>query len=252
MVIDHPSQEQTGQLLELWKDVFGEHQGFWEMFLDTAWSFDRCRCITAEGKVTASLCWLDTWCEGQKLAYLYAVVTHPAFRRRGLFRSLMADTHEFLQQKGYDGVLLVPAQESLRELYGTFGYRNCGGISEVVCQAGKMPVNLRAIGPEEYIRLRRQHLPSCGVVQEGENLTFLAAQAQFYAGEDFLLAAWEEEQQLHGMELLGNAAAAPGILHTLGCRKGTFRIPGRERPFAMFLPLNQGAKAPEYFGFAFD
>ena len=57
---------------------------------------------------------------------------------------------------------------------------------------------------------------------------------------------------LVGLELLGNAAEAPGILMALGLAYGRFRIPGGDEPFAMFLPLKEGASAPGYFGFAFD
>ena len=240
------------QLLKLWKDVFGEYDGFWELFLRTGFSPERCRCILENGQAAASLCWFDTQCLGQKLAYLYAVVTHPEYRNRGLCRRLMADTHRQLRELGYAGALLVPAESSLRAMYEKMGYRNCTTVTEFTCEAGADPVPLRAVGPAEYARLRREFLPWGGVVQEGENLRFLAEQAQFYTGEDLLLAVYREEDVLHGMELLGNAEAAPGILRTLGCAKGHFRTPGEEIPFAMFLPLRKDAVRPAYFGFAFD
>jgi hypothetical protein len=40
-------------------------------------------------------------------------------------------------------------------------------------------------------------------------------------------------------------------LAALGKEKGSFRCPGEEKPFAMYLPLAEGA-APSYFGLAFD
>ena len=83
-------------------------------------------------------------------------------------------------------------------------------------------------------------------------LPFLAAQAQLFAGADFLLAAWREEDTLHGMELLGNAHAAPGILRALGCENGVFQIPGGEKPFAMICKFTKTAGTPAYFGFSFD
>ena len=46
---------------------------------------------------------------------------------------------------------------------------------------------------------------------------------------------------------------APKILSTLGYTEGIFRVPGEERPFAMYLSLgNPDLSAPEYFGLAFD
>ena len=54
------------------------------------------------------------------------------------------------------------------------------------------------------------------------------------------------------MELLGNAAAAPGILRSMGYEMGTFRVPGEERPFAMGIALKENVKMPDYLGLAFD
>ena len=73
-----------------------------------------------------------------------------------------------------------------------------------------------------------------------------------YAGGDFLLAAEHDGDSLTGMELLGNAAAAPGILGALGFSHGHFRTPGTALPGAMFRPLRPGADAPGYFGLIFD
>lgn len=252
MKIDHPAKLQIPQLLGLWKSVFGDHGGFWEMFLETAFVPEHCRCITENGQVTAALYWFDVCCHGQKLAYVYAVVTHPEHRNQGLCRKLLDDTHAHLAQQGYSSVLLVPEKPPLRQMYEKLGYRNCTTVSEFSCNAGDSPVSLRAIGPLEYAQLRREFLPAGGVIQKRENLDFLAAQAQFFTGEDFLLAAYVDGDTLHSMELLGPREAAPGIVRALGCMKGNFRTPGKEKPFAMFHPLTEDAAIPEYFGFAFD
>ena len=109
MTFEHPTQEQIPQLMSLWKGAFGEWNGFWETFLETAFSPLRCRCVLEEGMITAALTWLDGSCRGQKLAYIYAVVTHPEHRGKGLCRRLLADTHAFLASQGYSAALLVPA-----------------------------------------------------------------------------------------------------------------------------------------------
>lgn len=240
------------ELLSLWKDIFGDHDGFWELFGETGFLPEHCRRITLDGRLAAALYWFDVSCGGQSMAYLYAVATHPDFRGRGLCRRLMADTESHLEALGYTGVLLVPEKPSLREMYARMGYEECTTVSEFSCGMGESPVALCSVTPEEYARLRRKLLPPGGVVQEGENLTFLAAQARLYAGEDFLMAAWQDGGVLHAMELLGNADAAPGILKTLGFTRGIFRTPGKETPFAMFKPLQENAAMPQYFGLAFD
>lgn len=252
MRIDVPAPAHIPQLLKMWKASFGDYGGFWEMFLESGFSRERCRCVLEQDAVSAALCWFDTQCAGQRMAYIYAVLTAPGHRGKGLCRTLMEDTHIHLAQKGYSAALLVPAEESLRGMYRKMGYEEGTAVTEFSCTAGTVPVSLRAIGPEEYARLRRSFLPDGGVIQEGKSLSFLAYQAQFYSGADFLMAAYAQEDTLHAMELLGNRDAAPGILSALECSQGNFRIPGDEKPFAMFHPLTEGAAKPSHFGFAFD
>lgn len=252
MTFERPAEAQIPQLLCLWKEVFGDWNGFWETFLETGFSSERCRCAMEEGQITAALTWLDCSCDGQKLAYIYAVVTDPACRGQGLCRRLMTDTHKHLQDQGYAAALLVPAEEGLRGMYEKMDYRTCTNVDEFEAVSGSTPVSLRAIGPEEFVYLRRSFLPSAGVVQERENLDFLARQAQFFAGDDFLMTAYIEDKQLTAMELLGNKSSAPGILRSLNCRKGRFRSVGGEIPFAMIHLLSENTVIPSYFGFAFD
>jgi len=252
MNFDYPGSRQLPQLVSLWKEAFGEHGGFWELFLDTGYLPDHCRCITENGQTIAGLYWFDCSCGTDKIAYIYAVVTDPRHRGRGLCRMLMADVHALLKEQGYASAMLVPADEGLRQMYRKMGYEDCTRIGKLSCVAGETAADIRIVGTEEYAALRRAMLPENAVLQENVNLTFLAAQVQLFAGQDFLLAAYLEKETLHGMELLGNPAAAPGILRALGCETGEFQIPGEEKPFAMLHKLTEHAVTPVYFGFSFD
>ena len=245
MKIDHPTLEQIPQLRLLWKKAFGDTDAFLDWFYRSAFSPQRCLCVTESGKVAAAAYWFSCG----EYAYIYAVATAKAHRGRGLCHALMADIHAFLAQQGYDGCIVVPGEESLRRFYGGMGYEDFGGIKEFCCEAGT-PLPIRKISAEEFAAMRRQYLPEGGVIQENENLTFLSGWAEFFAGKDFLLAAVLEGDVLSGLELLGNADAAPDILAALGAKQGNFRVPGG-KPFAMCRPL-RSKNSPTYFGFAFD
>lgn len=251
MNIEYPKPEQEGALQELWRLAFGDSAAFIQGFFTSGYDPNCCRCLSLEGQIAAALYWFDCQWDGRKLAYLYAVATHPAFRGRGLCRALMEDTHRVLTQRGYDGALLTPAEDGLRRMYGSLGYEDCCQVSEQLISAGK-PVALRKIHRDEYAPLRRKFLPRGGVIQEGRNLSYLETFADFYTGEDFLLAGSEDGETFRGTELLGNQNAASGILAALGYETGTFRTPGADKSFAMFLPLKKETKKPEYFGLAFD
>jgi predicted N-acetyltransferase YhbS len=247
---DHPTHAQIPQLRALWKEAFGDSDAFLDIFFSTAYDPRRCRCITEDNRVLATLYWFDVTCTDEKMAYIYAVATAPAFREQGFCRALMGNAHSHLAALGYRGALLVPDGEALTRMYAGLGYRPCCGIREFVCSMGSEAAALRRIDAPEYARLRRKMIPRGGVIQENENLAFLETYAEFYAGLDFLLAAIRDEDKLLGLELLGNTDAAPGIVAALGCDEGSFRIPG-SAPFAMYHPLSD-SPAPAYFGLAFD
>ena len=251
MVIDYPAPGQEPQLQALWQLAFGDSAEFLDAFFSQAFFPRRCRCLTEQGRIAAALYWFDTEFREQRFGYLYAIATHPDFRNRGFCRALVADTLECMTREGYDGALLMPQSAPLREMYRKMGFADCCTLSEFDCSAGEA-VPLRPISPAEYARLRRELLPPEGVIQEGANLSCLTLFASLYAGPDFLLAAAQEKDRLLGLELLGNAAAAPGILGTLGCTHGRFRMPGKDVPWAMFRPLKASAQAPGYFGLVFD
>ena len=241
----------TEPLKELWALAFGDSREFIDLFFSTAYAPERCLFLSQGDRVTSALYWMDGEFEGQKFAYIYGVATHPEHRGQGLCRKLMEEAHRLLAQQGYTGALLMPAEPELRQMYGKMGYRECSTLSEVNCTAGR-PVDVRAVDTEEYARLRRQFLPEGGLIQEKENLRYLETYARFYAGEDFLLTAVHEKDRLFGMELLGNAGAAAGILGAMGYETGLFRIPRGEIPFAMGCLFAENGKMPSYLGLAFD
>ena len=251
MIIKQPIQEEIPQLRQLWKKAFGDTDAFLDIFFSAAFAPERCRCALVEGVVAAALYWFSCESNGQPVAYIYAVATAEEFRGQGLCRQLMADTHRHLKDLGYAGAVLVPGDAGLRKMYGTMGYEDMTTNKKFSCLAGEA-VHLEEIGAEQYAALRWELLPANSVVQEGENLRFLEGIARFYRGEECLLCAVKDGDKLTVPEILGNAAAAPGIVATLDCEYGTFTAPGEEEPFAMGIAFAPDFQKPRYFAFAFD
>lgn len=237
---------ETDALRTLWTECFGNEENWIDVFFQTAFDPTHVCCLTRRGQLAAALCWMDTYCQGRPLAYLYAIATAPAHRRQGLCRELMGKTHDHLARQGYAGAILVPGDEGLRQMYGKMNYVNFGGIRRFCAEAGE-PIPIRRLSPAEYAALRREYLPAGGVIQENGAMEFLASATELYVGADFLLAMAGDV----GLELLGNAHGASGILGALGLEQGSFRVPGEE-PFAMFRSLSEDDWQPGYFGLAFE
>ncbi len=252
MRIDAPHPKHFPALWDLWMEAFGDSEAFLRDFENTAFDRMRCRCVIQNDTVAAALYWFDCSYPSGRIAYLYAIATAKAHRGQGLCRALLEDTHRHLKALGYVGAILVPGEESLFNFYQKIGYQTATHIGEMRAVASTHPAPIREIGIEEYAAIRRELLPKGAVIQEGENLRFLQTMAQFYAGEDLLLAARTEDGSLDGIELLGDTATAPDIVCALGCAEGHFRIPEGKKPFTMYYPLTEGATMPSYFGLAFD
>ncbi len=248
MHIDHPTASQLPCLKALWQEAFGDTDALIDLFFSTAFSPDRCLCVTEQGDVAAAAYYLDCSVEGRPYAYLYAVATGKAYRSRGYCRQLLAAMHSRLRERGYCGAILVPGEPGLFEMYGKMGYRTLSCAETVTCEACAAAA-VRKATAEEYLRERSALLPAGGVEQE-MGLTYLAGYAGLYTGDGFALAGMAVDGAFFGMELLGDISVAPGILGALGYSRGTFRIPGSQ-PFAMYHSLSD-APVPKYFGLAFD
>ena len=249
MKIDYPAEDQLQELKQLWKEAFGDDDAYIDCFFGTAFSPDRCRCVTVDGQLAAGLYWLDCRCHDQPMAYLYAVATGKKFRKKGICSALMENTHALLSELGYAGAILVPGEESLFDMYGKMDYECFGGMEHFTCKASE-PTQLQELTLEEYAQLRRQNLPDGGVIQEGETLDFLSRLVKFYQADGCIFCAEVNEDRLFCPELLGDKSLAPQITAALGGQTGIFRTAGSER-FAMYLSFRDVA-APSYFGFSFD
>ena len=250
MRIDYPTQGQLPQLRKLWQEAFGDTDAFLDLFFSTGFSPDRCLAVQVEGQVAAALYWMDCRLEGKPVAYLYAVATAQSFRYQGICRALMERTRALLSQLGYAGILLVPGTDALRQMYAAMGYEAATTITECSFTAGTESLSLSPTTGEEYLRLRRHYLPGGSVLQESCP-SFLAGCYDLYAGENCLLAAVKTDSGLICPEYLGDSDKIPAVLRALGTSAGRIRMPGADKPFAMWLPLSD-TPAPKYFAFAFD
>lgn len=239
-------------LRRLWQSAFGDTDKTLDAFFATGFSPQRYHCIYEKDIPVSALYWFDCTLQGRRLAYLYAVATLPSHRGRGLARQLLEDTHLRLQKSGYAGAILVPGDKDLFGFYGKLGYQTAGTVTEFWANAGDKPVSLTPINTCQYARLRNTYLPTGSVTMQVAAFRFLETQAQFYQGENFLLAAAREGDTLLVQELLGNDAAAPGILRALGLPEGRFRTPGNGKAFGMLLPLQADCPIPAYVGPALD
>ena len=235
-------------LKALWKTVFGDPDSFIDTFFQTAYAPDRCRFTEENGRILSALYWFDCSYEGGRLAYIYAVATHPEHRGKGLASRLLADTHRHLKALGYAGCVLKPAG-GLFPFYERLGYATCGHIRRFCAASGTVPTAVKEVTAAEYGCLRRDYLPAGGIIQEDLTLDFLHTFASFYASENAVFVLSHQDPVI--FEFLGNTDSVPGILAALSISRAEISTIGNEIPFAMWHPLNC-TKMPGYLGISLE
>ena len=237
----HPRPGEEAALRALFTEAFGD-EDFTDLFFGRGYS--RSRCLGAyDGELLAALHWFDCTLIGEKAAYVYGIAAFQAQRGRGIGSELIRGALEKLQELGYRQILLVPAGESLFGYYERFGFRAVSTIRKVEIGAGEA-LPIRRLTVSEYAAARRNLLPERGLLQEGPCLELLSGYAEFYAAGEALAAVTGDTV----WELLGDEAAAPGLIAALGLDRATVRMPGPGRPFAMAL----GGAGECYLGLALD
>ena len=238
----------TDGLKSLWKTVFGDPDAFIDDFFRVAYAPERCKYFEENGEVISALYWFDCEYDGGRLAYIYAVATHPDYRGKGLASRLLEETHDHLKGLGYAGCVLKPAK-GLFPFYERLGYITSGFVHRFDAEYGSVPAKLEEISAEEYGRLRRSYLPKDGIIQEGTTLAFLHTFARFFASDNAIFTLFREEPIF--FEYLGNPDSAPGILAALGIKSAQFPTVGQTIPYTMWHPLNC-TKMPGYLGISLE
>ncbi|MBQ6431469.1 MAG: GNAT family N-acetyltransferase [Oscillospiraceae bacterium] len=199
--------------------------------------------------------------ETLRAAYLYAVCTAPAYRRRGLCAALLAYAENELRD--YDACMLVPDGEAMFRYYEKRGYRTAFYHSRFELPARKSEAKITRLSADAYRALRELQLYGSFVSYDASLLALQqcaseASGAGLYRIEtaDTVCCAAAERwgDCLLFKELLPYCPeAAAALAEMLGSAKAIVRTQGGDVPFGMVKPLH-GAALPEksYLGFAFD
>ena len=205
-------------LRQLWKDCFDDSDGFLDLFFGTAYAPERSIVISQRNRIVGAAYWFVCSLKERTLAYIYAVAISPALQGQGLGSALMEAIHDTLRNQGFDAVLLVPGDDGLRRYYRRFGYRTCSYRAREVSMPPLVP-----IPSSRYAQLRKALLPPNGVIQEGENLAFLSALADFYQAENAIAALSKEDGSC--LELLGLPVTSVPVPYAMGKSLGQWPLP---------------------------
>lgn len=115
-------ENQEKQLSLLWQDIFDEDEYVTNLFFENVYTICQNPIIEEDGKILSSAFLIPCAIEKYKGFYVYCALTHSGHRGKGLMAKVLSKTDEILKQTDSDFLLLVPAEESLFDYYGRFGY----------------------------------------------------------------------------------------------------------------------------------
>ena len=252
MITKKPSTEDLPVLKGLWKEAFGDEDDVIEDFFTKGFSKEKALCIFENSEPISVVYWFDCECYDKKTAYVYGVATRKSHRGKGLGTTLMKSVHESLKSSGYFGVILVPEKPTLFDFYKRIGYKNCAYVYESIFKASDDKEKFKIVNADEYFLERQKYLEDGGITLSDDAFGFLDSLVYFYVGDDFVAAIKNDTDDLFCVEFLGNREKIKGFINSTGYAEGVFRLKGNDKPFAMFLPLEENVSEPQYLGFAFD
>lgn len=249
-------------LKALWKQAFGDSDAEIDAFFTAVYPSAFGFCAEEDGRVIAMLYALPvTLAEGeqtQKAAYLYAVATDEAFRKRGVCRSLMEYAERALQKRYLACLLLVPATETLAQYYETLGYTRQNGCILQTLRVETPKGRALPVSVMDYAGLRETMLFETAHVRYPKVLLdYEAGRAKLFrlelGGGIGCAAAFLQDGVAVVEELLPDARYLPALAAELGAERYVVRTPG-QGSFGCMAKRLDGAPCTEamYLPFAFD
>lgn len=123
------TEDDYSALVSLWQTVFGDEADVVRFFLDNAVSTGDIYAKKIDGKIVSAFYLVDAVLvcgnEKSKVKYLYAAATLPEYRKQGIMSDMIKSAAEILEEKGYDSVILCPADGKLYDYYEKLGFSRC-------------------------------------------------------------------------------------------------------------------------------
>lgn len=126
--VRNPREDEYEALKALWLKCFDDSPSVVERFFKTAVTDENVVAAFSDGEPVSVLYIIESTITNNgkvyNAFYIYAVCTHPHFRGKGLMKKCFDFLFGLAKERGVDYLFLVPAEESLFEMYKKLGFKN--------------------------------------------------------------------------------------------------------------------------------
>lgn len=157
------SDKYIRDLFSLWKEAFGDEDGYINLFFDTVYKENIIAFAEADNsKIVSVLYLMRSYIKyGSKLYdgyYLYAAATLKAYRGKGIMGKLINEAKDYVLSEGKSFISLVPGEEYLYSYYKKFGFESVmyRGKDFVLCDSATDKTADFTVAFENYFKNRQK------------------------------------------------------------------------------------------------
>lgn len=160
--------EEIPQQKDLWKKCFGDPTAYIDIFYQQFCTADQVLVVEDEGEINSMAAMLPGSIltpEGEEISvgYVYALATSPYMQGQGHARQLLKYADQYLQEKGYKAMVLVPASPSLHRFFESVGMDECFATRKLELLTSNFTGEtggavMTPISPHEYNEIRERYL----------------------------------------------------------------------------------------------
>ena len=241
----------------MWRDVFGDSERVVDSFFQKTAEAKNILAAFYGNEPVSVLYLLDSTvrvggCD-YKAYYVYAVCTVAEHRGKGLMKALLDLAYERAVGDKVSYLFLVPAEESLFELYGKYGYKTGFFYKELQLNSGDFPegdYKPVQLNFDDFIKYRRGVECALATPCEktfnsfyspaGDEIKVICIKGQGYCVAEHC----DGRYIVH--ELFGNKSAVlRGAFDALGCKTLVLKGPAASggQPYGMYRAVND---APDF------
>ena len=194
LILRRATAADKSAVMDLWQTCFHDDPRFLELFFSRKFSPDRC-CVVVRGeKLCAALqhlpYTLSLWGGEEALSYWAGLSTYPEERGRGFMGALMTHAFTLLRRRGFSLVSLIPAEASLYDYYGRFGFETtfyCRKyLYEISGEVSASDVALDNTFDSEWLSAEWHRLTmaySCSVLHDADDFEVIRTDVRLAGGD---------------------------------------------------------------------
>lgn len=198
-MIFFPDESDILNLKDLWNCIFKDEEDFVDMFMEKYFKKGNAVAYKKDDKIIAMVYFFwgeiaDSSSKKIKTSFLYAVGTHPDYRKKGYMKKLLEFAFDYNREKGCEVCLVVSALDCMG-LYETSGMKKCSELDVITIfpeEYQSTEISVANMKKEEFLKHRNSYLLSKkkSLIWESETADFIGDMLLMF--DDILQITFDE------------------------------------------------------------